>query len=62
MITYSTKMDEAFNVIFIQNPAAAWHWTAYLDPLTDYSWIILGTSIISAAPILFIAARCFQLL
>ena len=57
MITYSTKMDEVFNVIFIQNPAAGWHWTAYIDPLTYFSWAILFTWVVAAAPILFIAAR-----
>ena len=54
-------MDEVFNVIFIQNPAAGWHWTAYIDPLTDHSWVILGTWVLAAAPVLFIVARCLKL-
>ena len=61
MITYSTKMDEVFNVIFIQNPAAGLHWTVYLDPLTDFSWVIIGTWVVATAPILFIVARCLFL-
>ena len=57
MITYSTKMDEVFNAIFIKNPAAGLHWSAYIDSLTHYTWMALGTWVAALSPILFIVAR-----
>ena len=62
MITYSTKMDEVFNVIFIKNPAAGLHWGSYLDSLTNYSWIVIGICIVATTPILFITIRYLLLI
>ena len=57
VMTYSAKMDEVFNVIFIQNPSAGLHLLAYLDPLTPHSWFSILVWIVATAPILFIVAR-----
>ena len=57
VITFSAKMDEVYNVIFIKNPSAGIQLKAYLEPLTLHSWVIILVWIVVASPILFIVAR-----
>ena len=56
-ITFSVKMDEVYNAIFINNPSAGFQPWAYLDPLTPNSWISIIVWILVTSPILFITAR-----
>ena len=56
-MTFSRPIDEIYHAVFIQNPAKAYHYRAFTSQFTNMAWVMISVWIITAPPILFIAAR-----
>ena len=55
-ITYSVPIVHLYHSLFIKNPADKPSYTAFLEPLHQFTWLAMIGLILVSAPILWLAA------
>ena len=57
VITFANPITQIYHSLFIKNPAETFNWMAYIEPLHWLAWTIIVVFLLSAPPVLWIAAR-----
>ena len=57
VVSFLVPLDVVSHRLFIKNPSHVYNYTAYLEPLTFWSWVSIGIFLLIAPILLFIMAR-----
>ena len=57
VVSYTVPLDYSAQRIFIKNPSHIYNYTAYLEPLTCWSWISIMIFLLTSSSLLFAITR-----